>query len=203
MSSIDERNLLPRGNSGRRHVGPRLSAVGGEMDQTVVGTAPDPFRVEGRGRNGVNHAAPMRLFCCVVFVFSNACRQLIIWSRQIRADLFPVIATITCLPKGISSEEKQMRIERRKHNWLAPQHPEILRLHRDRKNVLRLTGSTIESCQLTADDDVWIEWIGNDVAIFLGRNRFPVAERNLAFVAAAFDSDRPAFLLSAVKPIRK
>ena len=82
----------------------------------VVGAAQRSVSaVEGRGRNGVNHAAPMRLFCRVLFVFSNACRQLIVWtSRQIRADLFPVVAAITCLPKGISSEEKQMRIKRRK-----------------------------------------------------------------------------------------
>src|SRR5439155_7588009 len=39
--------------------------------------------------------------------------------------------------------------------------------------------------------------------IFLGRDRLPIAERDFAFIAAAFDSDRTAFLLSAVKPVRK
>src|SRR4029077_2672130 len=114
-----------------------------------------------------------------------------------------MIATIARLPKRVSSEKKQMRIEWRKDNRLGPQHPEIFRLHRHRKNVLRLTGAPIESRQFTADDDVWIEWIGNDITIFLRRNRSPVAERNLAFVAATFDADRTAFLLTAVKPIRK
>src|SRR5207245_466023 len=51
--------------------------------------------------------------------------------------------------------------------------------------------------------NVWIERIGSDVTIFLRRNRSPVAERDLAFAAATFDSDRTAFLLTAVKPIRK
>jgi hypothetical protein len=68
---------------------------------------------------------------------------------------------------------------------------------------LRLTGATIEPRQFAADDDVRIERIGNDVTIFLRRDRSPVAERNLAVVTAAFDSDRTAFLLTAVKPIRK
>src|SRR5262249_26763515 len=114
-----------------------------------------------------------------------------------------VIATIACLPKRVSSEEKQMRIERRKDNRLGPQHPEIFRLHRHWKNVLRLAGATIESRQFAADDDVWIERIGNDVTVFLGRNASPIAEGDSAFVAATFDSNRTTFLLTAVEPIRK
>src|SRR4029434_5367495 len=145
----------------------------------------------------------MSLLCCILFVFSNACRQFVIRSRQIRANLFPMVTMIPCLPKCVSSEEEQMRIERRKNNWLSSQHPEVFCLHRHRKNILRLTGAAIESRQLTADDNVWIERIGNDVTIFLGRDRLPIAERDLAFIPAAFDSDRTAFLLSAVKPVRK
>src|SRR5439155_6986194 len=64
-------------------------------------------------------------------------------------------------------------------------------------------GPAIELREFAPDDDVWIERIGNDVTIFLGCDRSPVAKRNLAFVAATFDSDRTAFLLTAVKPIRK
>src|SRR5436190_7542509 len=145
----------------------------------------------------------MSLLCCVLFIFSNARRQLVIRSRQIRTDLFPVISTIACLPKRVSREEEQMRIERRKDNRLGPQHPEVFRLHRHRKYVLRLTGAAIESRQLPADDDVWNERISDDITIFLRRNRTPVAKRDLALIAAAFDSDGTAFLLSAVKPIRK
>src|SRR6476660_8556354 len=128
----------------------------------------------------------MCLLRCILLVFSNARRQVVVRSRQIRADLFPVIATIARLPKRVSSEKKQMRIERRKDNRLGPQHSKIFRLHRHWKNVLRLTGATIESRQFPADDDVWIEWIGNDITIFLRCNRSPVAERNRAFVTAAF-----------------
>src|SRR5262252_5052504 len=105
----------------------------------------------------------MRLRCCIRFVFSNARWQLVIWSRQIRADFFPVIAAIACLPKRVSSEEEQMRIERRKDNRLGPKHAEILRLHGLGKNVLRLTGPAIESRQFTADNNVWIKRISNDI----------------------------------------
>src|SRR5262249_54507182 len=88
-----------------------------------------------------------------------------------------------------------------KHNRLGPYHPEIFCLHRYRKNILRLTGAAIESCQLTANDNVWIERIGNDVTIFLGGHWLPIAESDLAVVPATFYSDRTAFLLAAVKPI--
>src|SRR5262249_53263677 len=47
MSGFNQRNLLPRRNTYRRHVGPGFSAIGGEMNQTVVSPAPDPVRVEG------------------------------------------------------------------------------------------------------------------------------------------------------------
>src|SRR6476661_5025445 len=96
-----------------------------------------------------------------------------------------------------------MRIERGKHNRLGPYHPEIFCRHRHWKNVLCLTSPPIESRQFAADDDVWIEWIRNDVTIFLSGHGSPVAERNLAVVAAALNSDRTAFLLTAVKSVRK
>src|SRR5215470_12540778 len=114
-----------------------------------------------------------------------------------------MIAAIARLPERVSCEKKQMRIERRKNNRLGSYHSKIFRRHGYRKNVLCLTCATIESCQFTADDDVWIERIGNDVTIFLRCNRSPIAERDFAVVATAFDSDRPAFLLTTVKPIRK
>src|SRR5438067_5746018 len=100
-----------------------------------------------------------------------------------------MVATIGCLPKRVSGEEEQMRIERRKDNRLGPQHPKVFCLHWHRQYVLRLTGAAIESRQLAANDHVWIERIGNDVAIFLGRHRPPITERDLALIAAAFDSD--------------
>src|SRR5262245_60347514 len=46
MSSFNERNLLPRGSVRRRHIAPGFSTIGCEMNQTVVGAAPDPVRVE-------------------------------------------------------------------------------------------------------------------------------------------------------------
>ena len=68
---------------------------------------------------------------------------------------------------------------------------------------MRLTAATIEPRQFAADDNLRIERIGDDIAVFFGRHRLPIAKRNLACVAATSNSDRAAFLLPAVKPIRK
>src|SRR5207302_6987373 len=84
-----------------------------------------------------------------------------------------------------------------------PQRSEIVRLHRDRQNALRLTGPAIEPRQLPAVNDVRIDRIGDDITIFFSRDRLPVPKGDLAFIAATFDTDRAAFLLPAVKAIRK
>jgi hypothetical protein len=80
MSGFDQRNLVPRGNMRWRHIAPGFTAIGCEMNQTVIGAAPDPVCFERRRRNGVNHAAPMRLLRCILLVFFNARRQLVIQS---------------------------------------------------------------------------------------------------------------------------
>src|SRR5262249_56189692 len=67
----------------------------------------------------------------------------------------------------------------------------------------RVPGTRIQSRQVAADDDGRTKRICNDVTISLRRDRSPVAERNFAVIATTFDPDRPAFLLAAVKPVRK
>src|SRR5205823_14673912 len=121
----------------------------------------------------------------------------------VRTDLFPTIAPIARFPKHVAGEEKEMRILWRKNHRLAPECSKIFRLYRHRQNILRLAGPAVEPRQFPADDDVRIERIGDDITVFLGGHWLPIAKRDLARVAAAFDSDRTAFLLATVKPIRK
>src|SRR5205814_10543980 len=106
-SGLSPRDLVPRRDGWRRHVRPRLSAVGAKMNQTVIGAAPDSIHLERRRRDGVNDAAPVDLAGRIVFVFSNARRQLVLRSRQIGADLFPMIAAVARLPECISGEEHE------------------------------------------------------------------------------------------------
>src|SRR5262245_66340177 len=121
----------------------------------------------------------MGLLRGVLLVFSNARRQLVIRSRQIRTDPFPVITSISCLPQRVAGEEQQTRIEWRKDDRLGPQHPEIFCLHRHWKYVLGLTCAAIESRQFAANDDVRMEGISDDRTKFVGRNGVAVATRDV------------------------
>src|SRR5436190_2510086 len=99
-----------------------------------------------------------------------------------------MIAAVARFPECVSREEKDLRINWRKDNRLRAQHPKILGLHRHRQNALRLAGSSIEPRQFTADDDIRIERIGDDITVFLRRNRLPIPKRDLSIVTATCDS---------------
>src|SRR5438876_3707617 len=143
MSCFDQRNFLPRGNVRGCHVVPGFPAVGGRMNQTIIGPAPYAIQVEWRWGDSVNHAATMRLLGRVGFVFSDALRKVVLRSRQIGADLLPVNASVARFPERVSRKKKQMQINWRKDHWLRAHHPEILCWHGHRQNRLRLTGSSI------------------------------------------------------------
>ena len=64
-------------------------------------------------------------------------------------------------------------------------------------------GAAIISRQLAAVDDVGIERIGHHVAVFFGSHGMPVAEGDLAVVAAAGDASRTALLLAAAQRDRE
>src|SRR3954453_8038550 len=94
-------------------------------------------------------------------------------------------------------------MDRREDDRLGADHAKILRAKRDRQDALRLAGPSIVARNLAAINDVGIERIGDDVAIFLRGDWMPLAERDRAVVAAAGDADRATLLLPAVEPIRK
>ena len=64
-------------------------------------------------------------------------------------------------------------------------------------------GAPIVAREFPAVDDVGIERIGRDVAVFLRGHGMPIAKSDRAVVAAAGDAHGAAFLLAAVKTIRK
>src|SRR5207302_6215212 len=59
----------------------------------------------------------------------------------------------------------------------------------------------VEARALAAVDDLGIERVGGDVAILIGADGMPVAEGDLAIVAAAGDAGGAALLLAAVDPV--
>jgi hypothetical protein len=77
---------------------------------------------------------------------------------------------------------------------------------RNRRDVLHLPGGPVELRDLAAAaavDNVRVERIGRDVAIFDDAHGMPLAEGDGAIVAAAGDADRTALLLAAANAIGK
>ena len=74
-----------------------------------------------------------------------------------------------------------------------------------RQHVLHLAGGAIQARHALrpAINDVGIQRIGRNITVFLGADRMPVAEGDLAVVAAAGDAGRAALLLAAVNPVGK
>ena len=81
MSRFNQRNFLPGRDTWRRYAAPGFSAVGGQMNQPIIGSTPDAVHVERRWRDRIDHAATMRLLRRIGFVFSNARRQVVLRSR--------------------------------------------------------------------------------------------------------------------------
>src|SRR5436305_9469355 len=113
-------------------------------------------------------------------------------------DLLPIPPTVARLPKVVSGKEKQTRIDRRKEHRLGAYHSKIGGTQGHWKNPLCLAGASIVARQLATIDNIGIERIGDDIAIFLGRNRVPITKGDHAIDAATGDSDRAALLLATV-----
>src|SRR6267154_3519990 len=168
------------------------------MYQTIIGTAPNAIHLQRRGRDGINHTALLCRSRGIGAIFSDTRRQLIGLARQVRTDLLPIPPTVPRLPKVVPGKEKQVRIDRRKDHRLGADHSKIGGTQGHWKNPLGLAGASIVARQLATIDNIGIEWIGDDIAIFLGRDRVPITKGDRAIDAATGDSDRAALLLATV-----
>ena len=106
-AGVDERDLRPWPDARWRHVFPREPAVGGDVDEPVVGPHPDaPDVLIGR-RNRVDDAALLRLRGRILAVLADACRRLPRRAREIRTDARPVRAAVHRLPQVVVREEER------------------------------------------------------------------------------------------------
>src|SRR5713226_6804577 len=70
-----------------------------------------------------------------------------------------------------------------------------------RRNVTRLAGVAVEHRHLAAINQIRMQRIGRDIAVFFDADGGPVAKSDFAKVAAAGGADRAAFLLASVDPV--
>ncbi len=113
----------------------------------------------------------------------------------------PRLPAVRRPPEHVRRKEQRSRIDRRKQEGCRPKHAEVVTVRRH--HVLGLAGPPIVPRQPAAINDVRIGWVRRDVAVLVGRDRMPVAHRDLPVVSAARHAGRPAFLLAAADPVRK
>ena len=159
----------------RRDVLPRQAAVGGDVDQPVIGARPDvPHVLVGR-RDGVDHAALLRLRGRVAEVLADALRRLPRLPSQVRADLLPARAAVHRLPQDVVARStacacpparRATGIVRTDRNVALARAPG----HRADRRIL--AGAPIEPRHASAAvDDVGVERVRRGVAVFIDADR--------------------------------
>src|ERR1035437_8798806 len=96
-----------------------------------------------------------------------------------------------------------MRIGRRENQGRGAIEAILSGAQNDRRNVARLSGIAVEHRYLAAVNQIGMQGIGCDVAVFFRSDCGPVAEGDFAEVAAAGGAYGAAFLLAAIDPVGK
>ena len=98
------------------------------------------------------------------------------------------MAAISRLEQHVACEIENVRIDRRKQKRGRAQKAILARAHRLGSHVLDLAREAVVARGLAAVDQMRVERIGSDVAVLFHAHGTPVAEGDLAVVAAAGDA---------------
>ena len=209
-SGVHDRHLGPRADARRRDILPGHAVVGRHMDQPVVGADPDPVDVLVRRRDGVDDAARRGLRRRIARILADARRHGPRLARQVGAQLLPVRAAVDGLPEMVVGEEQRTLVDfgeddrHRAHLTEGPGWTTDTTTAAHRADDRHLTGPAIESRHgAAAVDDVGIERVWGDEAVFIDADGKPVAIRDRAVVAAARHAHRAVLLLAAADAVGK
>src|SRR5690242_17095808 len=122
---------------------------------------------------------------------------------QVGADDLPGVAAISGLEQNVGTEIQRVLVFGRKDERRSAVIAVLAGTKDYGAYVLRLRGGLVVLASLTAVDDVGIERVGRNVAIFLCADGMPVAKGDFAVITAAGGTDGPALLLPAVDPVGK
>ena len=179
------------------------AAIGGDVDQAIVGAGPDAIDVGGRGRDRVDHALLRGLRGGLVAILADAGGDLPRLARQVGRDFLPTAAAIGGAKHGVGGEEHDVRIGQGEDHRSGAQRAVVRAADGLGRDVFHLAGAAVEARDLAAEDDVGVERIGDGVAILFDADRRPFAESELAVIAAAGDAGGAALLLAAAHAIGK
>src|SRR5262249_7743408 len=138
-----------------------------------------------------------------VGIDAERCRYAGIRARQVSADLRPAPPAVDGLVKKLRGVEQDVRVGRREEHRRRADEPILAATDDDRTDVLEVASPLVEARDLPAVDDAGMQRIRRRIAVLLDAYRMPLAERDLAEVAARRDAGRSALLLPSVQPVRE
>ena len=210
---IERGDLRPLRDVVRRDVAPVRAAVGGGLDQAVVGADPDFVVGARRWRDRVDDAVAARGGVRDRHVAVAVLRAFLL-AGEVGADRVPVLAFVGRAEQHLRARVERVRRVRGECDRRDPRvavfdvgRPLAVCGRRPRRDVLHFAGARVPArdarAQAGAVDDVRVFGIGNVVVALVAADRVPVAERDRAVVAAARDADGAGILLAGVDPVRE
>src|SRR4029077_2521848 len=203
---IELRDFAPGCELGRSNVLPIFPAVASDPDQAIVRSGPESVDGPKRGRERIDDAARLVRLGIFLGKFSQAGRDAGVRAREVGTDDLPILPAVDGLEEEVGGVVERVRIDGREHGWLCAVGAEFFSLDGNRRDVLNLAGVPVifrNLASAAAVNDVGIERVGSDVAVFNCADGMPVALGDGAVVAAAGDADRAALLLAAADAVRK
>jgi len=115
----------------------------------------------------------------------------------------PTVAAVGGLEEDVRSEIKDAGIDGREEERRGAIETVVALAQDDGGNVAGLSGVAVEDGDFAAVDQIGMQGIGRDVAVFFDADGGPIAKGDFAEVAAAGGADGAAFLLASVDPVGK
>src|SRR6266404_8933505 len=126
-----------------------------------------------------------------------------VFPGQVGTDDLPAHAGVGRPENHIRTQVEDVRVDGGEDQGSRPVEAIFSGAQHDGRNILGLTRDPVELCDLAPVNDVRIDGVGCNVAVFLDTYGIPIAKADLSKVAAAGDAGAAAFLLPSIHPVRK
>ncbi len=166
VRGVELGELAPRSEFRRRNVLPVLAAIASYLDHAIVGSGPDQVGIFRRRSQRIDHAAMLALGGIGLDKWTESCGNARIFASEVRADDLPTVAAVARGKKHVRSQIQHVRISGRENQRRSAIEAVLSGAQNHRRNVTRLACIAVEHRNLTAVDQVGMQRIGRNVAVF-------------------------------------